>query len=156
MSTETNTLDRNDILREIAECEARIDELRALLPTCIKTFFRFRCRPEKYVWVYAENREQAEQRLHARMHKTYGNTEAWQVVSKVVDQYDDPQNAAVQSHGNLLTYVTEAEAREFVNDYRANERGKTPDPNRPKHLPLSQLEKDVSDWEHLQRRKGNL
>lgn len=155
MSTET--LDRNEVLREIAECEARIDELRALLPTCIKTFFRFRCRPEKYVWVYAETREQAEQRLHARMQRTYTDKEkTWELVSKVVDQYNDPQIAAAQSHGNLLTYLTEDEAREFFNDYRANKRGMAPDANRPKHFPPSQLERDVLGWELIQRRKGNL
>lgn len=157
MSTETETRTRSEILREITELECRIEELRALLPTCIKSFFRFRCRPEKYVWVYAETREQAEQRLHARMQRNYNEKgKTWELVSKTVDQFNDPQVAAAQCHGNLLTYLTEDQAREFFNDYQANERGKAPDPNRPKHFPPNQLERDISDWELVQRRKGNL
>lgn len=154
MSTVQRT--RDEILREISDLESRLEELRALLPSCLKTFYRFRCRPEKYVWVYAENREQADQRLRDRMKRTYGDGQAWQVVSKVVDQYNDPQVAAAQSHGNLLTYLSENEARSFVKDYHETQKGKVADPDRPKHLPQSQLERDIADWEQNQRRKGNL
>lgn len=151
MST-TETLSREDILREIAEHESRLGELRAMLPSCIKSFYRFRCRPEKFVWTYAETREEAEQNIRARMNGKYGND--WRVISQVVDQYNDPQIAATQCHGNLLTYLSEKEAREFVKDYHANQKGKVADPDRPKHLPMSQIERDVSDWTRLQQSKG--
>lgn len=148
----TVELTREEILREIAEHEIRLDELRAMLPSCMKSFYRFRCHPEKYVWAYAASREEAQHSVRARMNKNYGRD--WKVVSGVVDVYNDPQIAATQCNGNLLTYLSENEAREFVKDYHANLRGKVADPDRPKHLPQSQIERDVLDWTRLQQAKG--
>lgn len=145
----TAELTRNEILNEIAQHETRLEELRAMLPSCMKTVYRFRTRPERYTYIYAINREQAERRLHERM--AHRKTE-WSLASTVVDAFHDPAIAVNQCRGNLLTYLTEREAREFAQDYRASQAGKTND--RPKDAPKSQLERDVEDWEANQRRKS--
>jgi hypothetical protein len=149
------TLTRDEILAEIQGCETRLVELRAMLPTTTKSFFRFRTRPEKFVFIYADCREIAERKLHERMNKNYPPDESdsprWWIVSQVVDIYHDASIAAANTPGNLLTSLSPADAAEFVRDYRENERGRVDDPNRPKNLPKSQVERDVENWEARQR-----
>ncbi len=148
----TQTLDRNEILREIRECEARLEELRAILPSPIKKFYVYRCKPERSVMVYAANEEQAAERLRERMHASYpeGN---WQIVSKKVDVYADPASAANQSRGPLLNCLTDSQAREFAQDYRENQRGR--EIEQLKDRPMSQVERDIDYWEKQQLRKNS-
>ncbi|ADB15140.1 hypothetical protein Psta_0452 [Pirellula staleyi DSM 6068] len=121
-----------------------------MLPSSVKSFFRFRCKPEQFVWVYAETREQAEQRLHARMKKNYGT--GWSIASKVVDEFTAPEHAAANSPGSLLQSVPEVEGREFLEDYRANERGRLEQP-KLKNIVKSQLEYDIESFEKRLRQR---
>lgn len=149
----TAIADRQAILNEINELEIRLVELRAMLPTAIKSFFRFRCKPERFVWVYGLTRAEAENKLRARMNRDYGSE--WQLTSNVVDQYNDPAIAATNSPGSLLQALPKADAKEFIADYRENENGRVADPDRPKNLPKSQIEQDVEAYElFLRRRNG--
>ena len=147
----TATANRDTILRKINECEIRLVELRATLPTAIMSFFRFRCKPEKHVWVYALTRQEAEQKLRDRMNTNYGSE--WQIASNVVDQYNDPVIAAINTPGSLLRALSEADARKFIADWRDDQKGRTVDVDRPKNLPKSQLEQDIEDYELFLRRK---
>jgi hypothetical protein len=58
-------------LREINHLEARLAALRELLPVAYRQIYVFACRPEKRVWIYAENSEQAIAKLHDRMNSNY-------------------------------------------------------------------------------------
>jgi len=153
------TLTREEILAEINQCETRLIELRAMLPSCLKSFFRFRVRPGKYAWVYADTREVADRKLRERMNRDYPPDEmkrpGWQVVSKVVDVYHDAEIAATNTPGPLTTSLSAADAAEFVRDYRENERGRVDDPDRPKNLPKSQVQRDVENYEERQRQQRN-
>ncbi|EAQ81742.1 hypothetical protein [Blastopirellula marina] len=151
MSTVAQT--REEILQEISQHETRIFELRQLLPSALKSFFRFRCRPEKFVWVYALTHEEAVRKLHARMNLNYGAN--WEVASRVVDRIDDPREAANTASCNLLTHLTLDDAREFVNDYRANQRGRATG-EKLKHAPQSRIEQDIESWELNQRRREGM
>jgi hypothetical protein len=149
---------RDEILAEIDSCETRLLELRAMLPTTIKAFYRFRVRPGKYAWVYADSRETADRKLRERMNRDYPpdemNRPRWEIASHVVDVYHDAVIAAVNAPGNLLTCISAADAAEFARDFRDNARGRVDDPNRPKHLPKSQLERDVELYEIRQRQES--
>jgi hypothetical protein len=136
--------DRPDVLQAIAFHETRLLELRQKLPTAIKLFYRYRCKPEQFVWVYASSREQADQRLHARMRKSYGDS--WSIAVNVVDVFADPENAAANSPGSLFRSLTDAEAREFLADYRADQRGRV-EKSKLKHVGKSQLEHDAEAFE---------
>lgn len=149
--TEMTRLSREEILSEISKHESRLTELRQMLPTAIKSFFRFRCKPEKFVWVYADSRELAERKLHERMNAAYGS--GWEMSSCVVDQFNDPKSAAANTPGSLCRALTETEAREFIRDFRADQKGRADDPNKPKNLPKSQLEQDVESFELMLRRR---
>lgn len=153
MTAIATTIDRESILQEINELETRLAELRAALPTAIKSFFRFRCHPERSVWVYALTRDEAERKLHARMNASYGNQ--WSKASNVVDHYKSPTVAAVHSPGSLLRALGEADAHEFIADYRDDQKGRVDDPSRPKNLPKSQLEQDVDSYEAYLRRRDS-
>lgn len=142
---------REEILREISECEARLVTLRAKLPTSIKSFFRFRCKPEKYVFIYADTREQAERKLYERMNQSYGS--GWEIASGVVDHFKDPKIAANNCHGSICRALTEADAREFIKDFHENRKGRADDPDKPKNLPKSQLAQDVESYERFLRRR---
>lgn len=151
----TATPTRDEILAEINQCETRLIELRALLPSCLKSFFRFRVKPGKYAWVYADTRQIADAKLRERMNRDYPpnelNQSGWELASSVVDVYHDAEIAAVNTPGSLLTSLSASDAAEFARDYRENERGRVDEPNRPKHLPKSQVERDVETWERRQR-----
>lgn len=152
------TLSRDEILAEINDCETRLIELRTMLPSCLKSFFRFRVKPGKFAWVYADCREIAGRKLRERMDRDYKpdelNRPGWEIVSKVVDIYHDAEIAATNTPGSLLTSLMAADAAEFVRDYRENERGRIIDPNRPKNLPPSQVERDVAHYEERQRQQA--
>lgn len=153
MNTATTTESRAEILREIAEHERRIFELRQMLPTCLKSFWRFRCRPERFVFIYAETRDEAERKLRAKMNREYGDS--WEVVSGVVDQFLDPATAANHSPGSLCRAIGEADAIEFIRDWRASRASGGDTENRPKlkNLPANQLETDIEHFELFLRRR---
>src|SRR5262245_5459257 len=92
MATVTDQFtERQEKLAEINDLETRLAALRATLPTCYKTFFVFCTHPEKRVWIYADNQEQAVRKLHDRMNSNYG--ENWKIASKAVAQHTDPADA---------------------------------------------------------------
>lgn len=146
------TESREAILREINMLEDRLFELRASLPSCLKSFFRFRVKPGKFSWAYAITRDEAEAKVTARMNASY--EDGWEFTSKVVDQFNDPQNAANQSSGNLLLCLPEADALEFATDWDVEQAGKTKDKSKSKDFPKSRLECDIEDWQKIQRAKG--
>lgn len=151
MTTATEPETREKILKEIDTLETRLAELRSRIPTAIKSFYRFRCRPPKFVWVYASSRDEAEAKLHDRMNCDYPPDSAgnptWSVASGVVDIFHEPQVAAANSPGNLLSCLTAADAAEFIADFRENERGREVDPEKT-NLPKSQLEQDIESYEY--------
>jgi len=147
------TESREAILREIQILEKRVVELRSSLPSCLKSFFRFRVKPGKFCWAYALTRDEAEQKVIDRMNESY--PDGWQMTSGVVDQLNDPMHAANEASGNLLQCVGEADAQEFATDWAVEQAGKVPDPDRPKHLPKSRLEMDLEDYWKMQKAKAN-
>jgi hypothetical protein len=146
----TATADRAAILEEIGQLEMKLAELRAMLPSPVKNFYCFRCHPESRVWVYAASREQANQRLYDRMNRAYGDS--WNIASKSVQVYSNARDAAANSPGNLFRSLADAEAREFLADYRADQNGRAEQP-KPKHVPKSQLEIDAEHFEKQLRQQ---
>ena len=142
---------RDEILQAIAFHDAQLVTLRAKLPTSVKNFYRFRCKPERFVWVYAANREQADARLHERMNKSYGD--GWSITVNVVDLYENPIDASANASGNLFRCLGEAEAREFLEDWKANQRGRADAP-KLKHVVKNQLEHDAEEYEKQLRQNA--
>lgn len=141
--------DRAEILRAIAFHESRLLVLRQKLPIATKTFYRFRTSRDQFVWVYALNREQANQRLEARMNQNYGAGN-WRINSTVVDVYDNPDTAALQVPDNLFRCLTLAEGRECLADYQATQRGRATAP-KLKDVAKSRLELDAEAYEKFLR-----
>ena len=141
--------DREEILRAIAFHESRVLVLRANLPNVVKQFYRFRCKPEQNVWVYAATREQADQRLRDRMDKAYG-ANGWRIASTVVDVYSNPDDAAANTPSNLFRSLTIAEGKECLADYQANKRGRSDKPKLP-NVGKSRLELDAEGYEKYLR-----
>lgn len=132
---------REEILKAISDCEARLIALRSRLPSCIKTFFRFRGTPFRYLWVYAASREEGEKKAFDRLAADYG-PDGFKM-HRAVETYADAAAAAANSQGNLLKCLSRDDAREFLKDWDANKQGRAVDPDRPKHLPASGIERDV-------------
>ncbi len=153
MSTATDKLNRNEILSEIAEHQLRITELQGLLSqtTVFKSFWHFRCEPERHVLVYASTREQANERLQKRMNSSYG-PKGWKLAIKTVQVLDNPQQACTTAPDNLLRCLSEAEALEFLQDWEENQKGRADKP-KLKDVPLSQLEKDIKSYRIWLRKK---
>lgn len=146
--TVTETIDRCELIDEINRLELRLIELRAMLPSAVKLFFRFRCSPQRYVWVYALSQEIAERQLHARMNRQYG--ESWRVASAVVDVYSEPEKAAVDAPDSILKCLSREEALDFLADWK-NDRQHRPKKPRRENLPKSQLEIDIEAFEQMLR-----
>jgi hypothetical protein len=144
--------ERDEILAAIAFHDAQLIALRAKLPTSVKNFYRFRCKPERFVWVYAANREQAEARLNARMNQSYGN--GWSMTVNVVDVYENPIDASANTPGNLFRCLSESEAREFLEDWKANQRGRG-ETKKLKDVVKNQLEHDAEEYEKRLRQIAN-
>lgn len=141
------SLTRQQILNEISQLESRLIELRDLLPSTIKSFYRFRCHPERHVFIYAGDRKTAEEKLRERMDTNYGDN--WSIASGVVDVFNDPKIAACNSPGNLMRALSQADAQEFLADYRADQIGRAEEKGR-ENLAKSQLEIDIASHErHL-------
>lgn len=140
------TLSRENVLREIQALELKLAELRAMLPTALKSFFRFRGKPFRYCMVYALDREQAEAKLFERLAEQYGPDGF--TVHPVVDTYATPQAAAANSQGNLLACLSRADVQEFLADWEAEQVGRVDDPSKPEHLPKSQLERDIDVYRY--------
>lgn len=150
----TTELSRAEILAELKELELRKLELQQLLPSTVKSFYLFRCKPETHVWIYAASREQAEERLHTRMNNSYGKG-LWTVASKVVEVFADPQDVAAKTSGNFLQSLTRAEAMEFLDDYDQNQNGREPvkvskDFHRPAFL------NDIDNYRCTLRQQGRI
>ena len=134
--------DLDEVLREINDLEARLEALRELLPVEYRQIFVFACRPERRVWLYAENSEQAIAKLHDRMNSYYRDN--WDIVSNAVTRYSDPNEACQYSPGNLLRQLTRQDAELLIQDFRANQKGKAP---KPQTGPTTGLEKDIANYE---------
>ena len=139
---------REEILQEIVSLEARLSALRDLLPPTFKKFFVF-ITDKRRIWVYADSRETAEKKLHARMNRDYGS-HGWQVTSQTVAVYNDPIDAANHTPGNLCNSLSRPDALEFMEDYRRNQAG------RPEQGTAGVLDRDVKSYDMQLRLDANL
>ena len=145
--TQNAVRSREDILSEINDLEARAAALRDSLPATFKTFFVFMT-DKRRVWVYAETREEAERKLHARMNKDYG-AQGWKIASRTVETYTDPIQAAMAAPSSLLNYLTRADALLFLADFNANMAGK------PEETMQGTLARDIKSFEMRLRMEDN-
>lgn len=151
-ATSTAAIDREstreEILDEIKQLEMRLTELRAILPSSFKTLFRFRCSPaNQKVWVYAATRSEADAKLHQKMSQDYG-PDGWQLISKVVEEFDHPDQAVGLTEGNLLHSLGKADAELLFQDWQQDQKGRSA--NRPKGL-KTRLERDIEAYQRLRQ-----
>lgn len=139
-------LSRAEILKQIAETEAKLKELHEVLPSAFKNFYRFRmvAPAQSSVFVYAKNRQEADLKVAGRLRQEYPG--GYQL-HPVVDEYADPQEANNNSGmgTSVLERLMPTDAAEFVRHYRENAKFGRAD---RRH---SQLDRDVDGWEYRQR-----
>lgn len=152
MPVETLPTTREDVARELAECELRLFELREIrkrFPN-VKSFWLFRIRdcPESSVWVYSSDRETADKILAERLTKSYGTF--WSAMYSATKEFT-AENAALQCAGsNLIRSISPAEIESFLKDYAADKEAGLIAP-RGKDMPASTLETDIANYHYMMK-----
>lgn len=112
------------ILKDISGHEAKIAELRAELPTQWLAFYKFYGKPFTTMLVYANTREEALQRVRARLDRSY--SDGYELIEWRVDEYTDPGKAALNADKSWIRALDEKSRTDFLLDFDSMMRGGQP------------------------------